>query len=116
MINKDRNNEVLLKKDFLEYNTMVSKDGQIVLNIRQKIPQNFESFINLIVSHNKRNHIEILDNITVLLKISPKKYIFFHKTLLDDAVDISIKDGSIRFQNFMSLPLKLAYQIICQWF
>lgn len=107
--------DIILKKNFTEQKAIIYEKGKVIMMENRTLPKDFESMINLIISNNKHNNIDVLDNITVSVKVGKNKYLIYHKTLLDNVVDISIKYNNIRVNTFMSISLKTAYYMICEY-
>lgn len=107
--------DIILKKNFIEQKAIIYEKGKVIMMENRTLPKDFESMINLIISNNKHNNIDVLDNITVSVKVGKNKYLIYHKTLLDNIVDISVKYNNIRVNTFMSISLKTAYYMICEY-
>lgn len=107
--------DIILKKNFIEQKAIVYEKGKVIMMENRTLPKDFESMINLIISNNKHNNIDVLDNITVSVRVGKNKYLIYHKTLLDNVVDISVKYNNIRVNTFMSISLKTAYYMICEY-
>lgn len=110
----NKNKDIVLKQDYDEHSTIIKRNGEIYLNIRQRVPINFETLLDYI-ENNPSKFVTILDGITIALKVSKRKSLLFHKTLFDKVVDISVISGSYRIENFITLPINIVYSIICQY-
>lgn len=64
-------------------------------------------------TQNENKNIIPINEITISVKISDKRYLIFHKTLIDNYVDLSIRFNNNTITNFMSMPVHIAYQLIC---
>ncbi len=106
--------EVVLKQNYDKHIVRVYRNDIETMSYWDKVPTDFETLLDFITK-NPSKFIDILDGITIVLKIDKRKSILFHKTLFDKVVDISICNGSYRMQNFMTIPLNIAYNLICQY-
>lgn len=110
----ENNQDIEFKKDYDVFETLIKRKGQIYLKVKQSVPINFETLLDY-VNEKQSKFLMILDKNTIALKIDRRKSIIFNKTLLDSHLDISIINGSYRMTNFMTLPINVAYFIICQY-
>lgn len=106
--------EVVYKQNYDCHDTLVKRNGEIILKYTDYVPTDFETLCDYINKYPSK-FVEILDGITIKLKIDKRKFVLFHKTLFDKVTDISIVSGSIRMQEYMTLPINVVYSIICQY-
>lgn len=106
--------EIKYKQDYDIFDTLITRNKQIYLKVKQNVPRNFETLLDY-VKNKQSKFVIILDGITIALRIDKRKSLLIHKTLLDSHVDISIVNGSYRMQNFMTLPINIVFFIICQY-
>lgn len=106
--------DIVYKENYDQHETLVKRNGEIILKYTDYVPTDFETLCDYIKKYPSK-FVEIMDGITIVLRIDKRKSIMFHKTLFDKVVDISVISGSLRFQEFMTIPINIAYSIICQY-
>lgn len=108
------NQEISFKQNYDLHNVVIIRNNEILLKYTDRVPIDFETLLDY-VKNKQSKFIEILDGITIKLKIDKRKFILIHKTLFDKVVDLSVVSGNIRIQEFMTLPINVVYSIICQY-
>lgn len=107
--------EIVYKKNYDFHNIIIERNGKEYLKIKnKKVPTDFETLLDYL-KDNPSKFIEVLDGVTIALKIDKRKSLLFHKTLFSQVVDISVCNGSYRYQNFITLPIHIVFDIICQY-
>lgn len=106
--------EVVLKQNYDKHTVKVYRNDKEIMSYWDNVPTDFDTLLDYITK-NPSKFIDILDGITIVVKIDRRKSILVHKTLFEQVVDLSICNGAYRLQNYMTIPLKLAYELICQY-
>lgn len=107
--------KIIFNKNYDTYSIrIVDVDGNEKISYRDKVPTDFETLLDYINTFPSK-FIQIYDNNTIFVKINKKQQLIIHKTLLKSHCDISVVNGSNRFANFLTLPINLIYNIICQF-
>lgn len=106
--------EVVLKQNYDKHSVIITRNSKEYMKYNDNVPTDFDTLLDYITK-NPSKFIDILDGITIVIKIDRRKSILVHKTLFEQVVDLSICNGAYRLQNYMTIPLKLAYELICQY-
>ena len=107
--------EIVYKRNYDLHNIVIERNGKEYLKIKnKKVPQDFETLLDYI-DKNPSKFIDILDGVTIVLKIDKRKSLLFHKTLFSQVIDITICNGSYSMQNYLTLPIHIVFDIICQY-
>lgn len=107
--------EIVYKRNYDLHNITITRKGKEYLKIKnKKVPTDFETMLDYI-KDNPSKFIEVLDGITIALRIDKRKSLLIHKTLFSQVVDISVCNGSYRIQNYITLPIQIVFDIICQY-
>lgn len=109
------NNKMKFSKNYDIHSVkVVDKDGNEKLSYNDRVPTDFETLLDYINTFPSK-FVEIYDSNTIFIKINKKKSIVISKTLFDKVCDLSFISGSYRFENFLTLPINLVYDLICQF-